>query len=133
MQRGSAYLYLFERTSGRSLWAILSFQHEVKIGIATDVQARLSSVRATTRGQIECIFSWRFGGASARIERRLHHIFGDSRFRIKGKGKKTNGETEWFYMSFLELLLLYGWLGWFIVRGWVWLAAIAWLSWRILN
>lgn len=81
MQRRSTYLYIFERTTQRSLWAVVSFQWELKIGISHSVEERLSSVRSTTPGQVECIFAWRYFTLAA-----------------KGKKKRTNGETEWFYI-----------------------------------
>lgn len=123
------YLYLLERTTHRSLWARLSFQCEVKIGITATPEARLSSIRKTTKGQVEMIYLHRTNGAR-HYERRLHKMFVESRFRMSStKAKKSNGETEWFFLNPVELLVLYAWLLWWRIRWGVWLAVAAWVGW----
>lgn len=123
------YLYLLERTTQRSRWARYTLQSEVKIGITQNPDARLESVRKSTRGDVERIYLAKFRNAR-RVESLLHRKYVDSRFRMSGKGKKTNGETEWFYMSWLELMSCYytlwcmrwAWVVWLlaIVGFWVW-------------
>lgn len=111
------YLYLLERTEGRSRMARFTFQHEVKIGISNDPPERLASIRKSTPGRVEVIYTGRFA-RPALVEDALHRRFVCSRAPIKKKrGAKSNGHTEWFLLTWLELLFVYAWLGWYRWRG----------------
>lgn len=103
------YLYILERVSERSLWARITGQREVKIGITTNLKARQKSVNKSTKGKVVLSYSIPFRNAY-RIERRLHRLFSDSNFRMRRKGNRSNGEIEWFYMNSLEMIVLLCWI-----------------------
>lgn len=113
------YIYLMERKTKRSRWARLTFQREIKIGIAKKPKSRRSSVNSSIKGNIEILVCRRVLFAE-RIEKgKLHKMFSDSRYKMKGiKGKTGGGLTEWFFLSSTELFILKIWLWWYSVRHW---------------
>lgn len=115
------YLYLMERVSNKSLYAKISCQHEIKIGIANDPQARLKQVNKAIKGEVLLSYYLKIPWAESR-EKKLHKIFSASRFRIKGG--KGGGTTEWFYFNWLELTFVLLWLAWFKIAHWVYLTLI---------
>lgn len=106
------FVYIMERTSNRSLWAMMTFQKEIKIGIANDSERRRREVDNAIKGDIKLILQKEFDNARA-VETELHEKFKDSRFRMKGGA--GGGCTEWFYLSANEyqklMRLIKGW--WF--------------------
>ena len=115
------FLYLMERSSNRSFRARLTFQREIKIGIAKDAKSRNSSVNLSIKGDVK-ILTCRKVFFAKKTEERLHRLFSDSRYKMKGiQGKRGGGLTEWFYLTTMELLILRSWLFWYFVRPWVYL------------
>lgn len=93
-----------ERISNRSIHARLTFQREIKIGIAKNTKQRNRDVDNAIKGDV--IIRRRITVRDAkRVEKKLHHLLGDSRFRIKGG--RQGGVTEWFYLNPLEYALLH--------------------------
>lgn len=102
-------VYVMKRTSGRSWYAILTFQGEYKIGISKSTKSRNKAIDKAIKGDV-IVLSKRKLLNAYQIEQRLHRLFGDSRFKMSGG--RAGGLTEWFYMNpaeywFLELWLTY--------------------------
>ena len=92
-----------ERISNRSAYARFTFQREIKIGIAKNTKQRNRDVDNAIKGDV--IVRRRITVRNAeRVEKKLHYLLGDSRFRIKGG--RQGGVTEWFYLNPLEYALL---------------------------
>lgn len=104
------YVYIMERTTNRSLWARITFQKEIKIGIAKKPQKRRQQVDSAIKGKIRLILQKEFDNARV-MESKLHEKFKDSRFKIKGG--PGGGCTEWFYLSASEYQKLVR-----LIRGW---------------
>lgn len=120
MSKKQTYLYLIERVTNKSSWSKLANQCEVKIGITTNIKARFESISETVVGKVVLSYYVPLRRAY-RVEQRLHVLFSDSNFRMKRKrGEKSNGETEWFYMSWLEMITLHLWLFYYKHEGSVW-------------
>lgn len=117
-----SYLYILERTQGRGWWAIFTNQCEVKIGITTSLKRRVKSIQKTTEGKVELTYHTNFNNAY-RIEQKLHRIFSDSNFKMRRRGNRSNGETEWFYLNMLEMIVL---------RAWIWYYKNNIMIWTIL-
>lgn len=106
------YIYIMKRASDRSAYARATLQTEYKIGISKDPAIRQKQVDKAIQGRVDLIRTY-FCRDALRLEKHMHHIFRDSRFRITTVGK-GGGETEWFYMSGFEYLALEVamWMGW---------------------
>ncbi len=116
------YLYLMERTSHNTGWSKVTFQKEIKIGISKTPMKRRASVDRSTKGNIDLILQAWF--IFPRIfENRLHKMFDCSRFAIRTSGK-SNGHKEWFYLNWLELLIVIAWIRWWQVRWWIFFIAL---------
>lgn len=114
-----------ERKTKRSFWSRLTFQHEIKIGIAKDAKSRNRAINAAIKGDIKILVCRRVMFAEAVEKKKLHLMFSDSRFKMKGiKGKRGGGLTEWFFLTSTELFLLRCWLFWYAVRHWFYLSAL---------
>lgn len=108
-----------ERKTKRSVWAKITFQREIKIGIAKNPKSRQSSVNNSIKGEIKILVCRRVMFAEHVEKNKLHKMFDDSRYKMKGKkGKRGGGLTEWFYLTPTELLILKFWLWWYSVRHW---------------
>jgi hypothetical protein len=94
------------------LYAKITGQWEYKIGIAKDPETRRKQVDKAIKGKVELIQTY-LSPQAMQLEKQLHRIFGQSRFRIKSVGNGA-GETEWFYMSHSEYFALEAamWMGW---------------------
>ena len=88
------YVYLMERTSGRTWKTIVTFRREIKIGVARDVNQRLQQVIDGIPGTIVLIYEKKVDRATT-IEAQLHRQFAQYNFRVHG-AKKGSGETEFF-------------------------------------
>lgn len=116
------YIYLFQRTTH-----VRSLQHQIKIGVSNNPTRRLESVQETVKGEVSQIMLVKMPGAYV-IEDRLHDLFGASRFKMKRRSKKTNGETEWFYLNWLEIITLMCWIRWYQIRIYVWIVGFVVVS-----
>lgn len=88
------YVYLMERTSGRTWKTIITFRREIKIGVARDVNQRLQQVIDGIPGTIVLVYEKKVDRATT-IEAQLHRQFSQYNFRVTG-AKKGSGETEFF-------------------------------------
>ena len=111
-------VYIMKRTTKKSWYAIGTMQSEYKIGIAKNTIQRNQTVDRAIRGNIKVLRSRRIAFARS-IEKKLHRLFSDSRFKMKSY-KKGGGDTEWFYMTPLEYAVLEFWLWWYSIRFQVW-------------
>lgn len=110
------YIYLMERTSKSSAHAKLTFQEEIKIGIAKNPNWRRKDIDDDLPGNVRIILAKKILFARF-FEKYLHRLFADSRFTIKGG--PNSGRTEWFYCSPMERLFLEGWVYWFSIRPFI--------------
>lgn len=75
------------------------------------------------------IYLYRTNGAR-HYEKKLHRLFVESRFRMSSKkAKKSNGETEWFFLNPVELVVLFAWLFWWRIQWAVWLSLLGTAVW----
>ena len=107
------YLYFIERTTNKSRRARRTGRHEVKIGVTNNVPARFDSLQKTVKGQLVLILTVKASNSYS-IEQALHSKYSDVRFKMAGNG---NGETEWFRMKTVELLLAHIDAFWLMARG----------------
>lgn len=110
----AGYVYILERVTNRNLWAIVTFQHEIKIGISVTPVKRYEDINADVKGDVKLLRKYVFSNYRY-VEKYLHDLFDDSNFNI-GQGRKA-GNTEWFYMSWLEMVTLYMHF-WYIKHRW---------------
>ena len=95
------FVYLFERKTKRTWKSIFQGKREIKIGIAKDVQERLSTVNGGINGKIVLLASYEVERAST-VESRLHKKYKDSNFIIQD-AKQNAGGTEFFRLSSSEI------------------------------
>ena len=110
-------IYIMKRITRRSWYARFTFQSEYKIGIAKNTVRRNKTINKAVRGRV-VIMSRRPVLFAYNKEQRLHRLFADTRFTMKGG--KGGGLTEWFYLSFPEYLILECWLFWYSIRPYFW-------------
>lgn len=110
MSKRGGYVYLMQRVKGRNLYAKLSGQAEVKIGLSVRPLRRLEEVNESLSGQTVIIAQVKTPNMK-KTERFLHDLFSDSRFRQKKAGRGA-GRTEWFYMTWAEMATAQMWYGW---------------------
>lgn len=106
-------VYVMKRITKRSWYAKLTMQSEYKIGIAKNTKRRNATVNKAIKGKV-VVMSMRTVFFAYKKEQRLHRLFADSRFRIRGG--KGGGVTEWFHLNLFEYLILELWLLWYANR-----------------
>ena len=118
------YLYLMKRETNNTFLSKVSMQYEIKIGISKTPIRRERSVNRSTKGRVRMIMCVPFGNPR-KYEQRLHRMFDCSRFTIKkGRGQKSNGHKEWFYLNPLELVIVKAWIRWWQIRWWLLLIGV---------
>lgn len=110
MTTRAGYVYLMERTKGKSWYATLTGQSEVKIGLSTSPVRRLAQVNESLSGKTVIIAQVKTPNMR-KTETFFHDLFSDSRFRQKKAGRGA-GRTEWFYMTWVELIIALCWFKW---------------------
>lgn len=111
------YVYKMRRLTGRTWWTKVTGQSEIKIGISTKPEQREEWVDKTTHGKVRLVWQRQYANAY-RVEQRLHAIFRDRNFHIRG----ASGGTEWFRMTAWEEMALSFWCWWLRVGPVFWLA-----------
>jgi Flp pilus assembly protein TadB len=110
------YVYILQLTY-RNFWCIITGQSLFKIGIAIDPVARVDNINKDLRKGKAVIIARLFFDRAQAIEKKMHRAFFDSRTTIKTRGKGQAGRTEWFYLTWLEILFCIVLLYWLKYRG----------------
>ena len=91
------YVYLMERTTGRTLLTVVTLRREIKIGVAHDLDQRLEQVANGIPGTIVLIY-WKQLDRATTIEAELHRRFSRHNFRPKG-ARYGAGRSEFFRLT----------------------------------
>lgn len=122
----AGYVYLMERIKGKSLYAKVTGQAEVKIGLSRRPKSRLEQVNESLKGKTVLVQVIKVPNMR-RTEKFLHSMFSDSRFTQKRAGKGA-GKTEWFFVTWAEFVALLFWFFW--LRAWY--GFLSYLFWAAL-